>query len=191
MCTTCYNIETPAVHPHNLFTCSECFPQHIVTIYSHSYHRLVFIMHTDRVLCEATTQFHTLFKDTCRPGISPGPVRADIWLGTAFPVSTAVPPHQCSILTCTLTLVQSEGQAYTFWHKAMLCRISGAVLSHGCSQHSFGHAGRNSALLTAQQLPYSHFAVRHIEWQTADWSIAKDWEGNGHGLIYGTPLKFL
>jgi len=98
MCTTCYNIKPPSVHPHSPFTCSECFSSHTVTVYSHSYHRLVFIMHTDRVLCEVATQFHTLFTDTCRPGISHGLVRADMPWGTGFPVSTAVPPHQCSIL---------------------------------------------------------------------------------------------
>jgi hypothetical protein len=149
MCTTCYNIKTPAVHPHSLFTCSECFSQHTVTIYSHSYHRLVFILHTDRVLCEAATQFHTLFTDTCRPGIRPGPVRAVIRWGTGFPVSTAVPHYQCSILIFTSTLMQSEGQAYRLGHKAMLCRMSGAVLSYGCMQHRFGHVSRNGELLTA------------------------------------------
>jgi hypothetical protein len=126
MCTTCYNIKTSSVPPHSLFTCSECFSQHTLTLYSHRYHRLVFIMHTDRVLCEVATQFHTLFTDTCRPGISPGPVRADIRWGRGFPVSTAVLPHQCSILIFILTQTQS-GQAYKRSHKAMLCRKSVAA----------------------------------------------------------------
>ena len=149
MCTTWYNIKTPAVHPYSLFTCSECFSQRTVTIYAHSYHRLDFIIHTDRVLCEAATQFHTLFTDTCRPGIRPGPVRADIRWGTGFPVSTAVPHCQCSILVFILPLVQSEDQAYKLWHKAMLRRISGAVMSYSCMQHRFGHVSRNGELPTA------------------------------------------
>jgi len=125
------------------------------------------------------------------PASVPGPVRADIRWGTGFPISTAVPPHQCSILIFKLIPMQSEGQANKLSHKATLCRISGAAMSYGCMRHRFGHASRNGVLLTAYKLSYSEPAVTHMEWYMADWSIAKDWEGSGRGIIYGTLLKCL
>jgi hypothetical protein len=148
MCTTWYNIK-PLQFIHTVYLRVQNISHNTVTIYSHNYHRLVFIKHTNRVLCEVATQFHTLFTDTCRPGISPGPVRTDILWGTGFPARTAVPPHQCSILIFIFILMQSEGQAYKLSQKAILCPLSVAAPSNGCMQHRFGHASRSGALLTA------------------------------------------
>jgi hypothetical protein len=94
MCTACYNIKTPSVHPHSLFTCSECFSQPTVTVYSHSCHRLVFITHTARVLCEVATQFHIQFTDTCRPGISPraSPCRYTVGYRVSCQHCSSTPP---------------------------------------------------------------------------------------------------
>ena len=59
-----------------------------------------------------------------------------------------------------------------------------------CSTSSDKSVGTVSCLQLSSFLIHS-LQSHHIEWQTADWSIAKDWEGSEHGLIYGTPLKCL
>jgi hypothetical protein len=191
MCTTCSNIKTPSVRPHCLFRCSECFSQHTVTVHSHSYHRLVFIMHTDRVHCEVATQFHTLFTDTCRPGISPGPVRAHIRWGTGFPISTisgSTPPVPDTDLYLNTNAIR-RSSLQTFTQSNALADIWGST---GIQLHAAQVRTCQSERCVAYSLEAFLFTVcSHTHRMMADWLTARDWEGSGRGIIYGTLLKCL